>query len=364
MSMPTVLLSAVFSGLVFVTMTSNGEEDSGNSNGPGGSAGTGEAGATGGSGGGGVCRPGEDRSCYSAAPETEGIGICQPGKAFCDVSGQWIADCLGEITPAAEIYSNGIDEDCDGADASATQALVTRALLTRYFLDDEPETPLSSLRDSSPEGTPVNLNVVGGTVTAAEVDGHRGLFWALVNSAGRGVASVGTTKVEDQLLGAKQLTVEVVLSIAGGDVSEGSAITSLGMGGGFGQLDLRFLPPQNLRFYWNNQLAASWEPLVHERCVLHVVVDTDAPMPADRIKLYRNGVQVSASNNGSPTVPALGTTLNLSNDPRYALGNRSSGMRSFQGLLYYSAIYTTNLSAEEIERNASLLLLDDDDLAP
>ncbi|WP_050434036.1 LamG-like jellyroll fold domain-containing protein [Chondromyces crocatus] len=304
------------------------------------------------------------RDCYSAAPETEGIGICQAGKSFCGVSGQWLADCFGETTPATEIYNNDIDEDCDGVKASATQALVSRKLLTRYYLDGEPDAPLTPLMDSAPEGTPVDLDIVAGmTVRAAEVDGHRGLSWAMPSSDGRGVLSVGTTKVVDQLQGAKQLTLEVVLSIASGSVSGASAITYLGTGGDFGQLDLRFLPPQNLRFYWNNQLAASWEPLVHERCVLHVVVDLDA-VPADRIKLYRNGAHVSASTNGSPTVPDSDSTLILPNNQLYAIGNRGSGARSFQGLLYYSALYATNLSPEEVALNASLLLLDDDGPPP
>ena len=61
-----------------------------------------------------------NQTCYSAPPETLGIGICRGGRIdcfcpggerFCD-DGVW-GGCSGQVLPEAEIC-DGIDNDCDG----------------------------------------------------------------------------------------------------------------------------------------------------------------------------------------------------------------------------------------------------------
>jgi len=54
------------------------------------------------------CQAGQSRPC---GLET---GRCSPGYRLC-VQGKWAAECTDETGPVAEICSNGIDDDCDGA---------------------------------------------------------------------------------------------------------------------------------------------------------------------------------------------------------------------------------------------------------
>jgi hypothetical protein len=57
------------------------------------------------------CVDGHTQSCYTAAPATLGVGVCQSGVQTC-VLGKWAA-CVGEVTPAVETC-DGLDNDCNG----------------------------------------------------------------------------------------------------------------------------------------------------------------------------------------------------------------------------------------------------------
>ena len=63
-----------------------------------------------------TCQEGETNTSYSGPEGTEGIGICQAGIQTC-IEGTW-GSFSGEVTPQGEICGNGIDEDCNGSDAS------------------------------------------------------------------------------------------------------------------------------------------------------------------------------------------------------------------------------------------------------
>ena len=64
---------------------------------------------------------GLSQPCYSADPDTLGVGVCSPGLVECNM-GAWGSErdgvfvpgfCQGEVTPSAEIC-DGADNDCDG----------------------------------------------------------------------------------------------------------------------------------------------------------------------------------------------------------------------------------------------------------
>jgi hypothetical protein len=61
--------------------------------------------------GGCICVDGHTQACYTGAPGTLGVGVCQAGVQTC-AHGNW-GNCLGEITPSAEVC-DGLDNDCNG----------------------------------------------------------------------------------------------------------------------------------------------------------------------------------------------------------------------------------------------------------
>ncbi|TNE44693.1 MAG: serine/threonine protein kinase [Deltaproteobacteria bacterium] len=58
------------------------------------------------------CKEGDVRSCYTGKLETQGKGVCSPGKQTCE-NGRF-GSCKGQVLPAAKDTCNGKDDDCDG----------------------------------------------------------------------------------------------------------------------------------------------------------------------------------------------------------------------------------------------------------
>lgn len=61
----------------------------------------------------GLCQPGAVEECYTGAAHTAGVGPCVGGTRACGESGTWSA-CAGEVTPASENCSDGVDNNCNG----------------------------------------------------------------------------------------------------------------------------------------------------------------------------------------------------------------------------------------------------------
>ena len=59
--------------------------------------------------------PVEERSCYTGASATEGVGICRAGTQRREGGGPWGA-CEGQVLPGSELANcdNGQDDDCNG----------------------------------------------------------------------------------------------------------------------------------------------------------------------------------------------------------------------------------------------------------
>jgi len=62
-----------------------------------------------------ACVPGEQVSCYSGDPATEGVGPCHGGTQSCKSDGTGFGACSGEVTPLPETCTTAVDDDCDGA---------------------------------------------------------------------------------------------------------------------------------------------------------------------------------------------------------------------------------------------------------
>jgi hypothetical protein len=64
-----------------------------------------------------VCIPGSSQRCYPRASAEVGRGPCAQGTQGCEGEGEfgtW-TECVGAVTPAAEVCGDGVDQDCTGA---------------------------------------------------------------------------------------------------------------------------------------------------------------------------------------------------------------------------------------------------------
>ena len=62
----------------------------------------------------GTCNSGESRTCYTGPGSSDGVGPCHGGMQTCTAGGTW-SDCVGEVVPAPENCTDGIDNNCNGA---------------------------------------------------------------------------------------------------------------------------------------------------------------------------------------------------------------------------------------------------------
>ncbi|HSW60342.1 MAG TPA: hypothetical protein VLJ60_06050 [bacterium] len=69
------------------------------------------------------CTPGETRECYEGPSGSKGIGTCKAGLSTCVVDGTDWSECVGQATPGPEICGDGLDQDCDGSDMTAENAI-------------------------------------------------------------------------------------------------------------------------------------------------------------------------------------------------------------------------------------------------
>lgn len=102
-----------------------------------------------------ICTPGEIHQCYNGPSGTEGVGICKAGTAICLDDGRGWGECYNQILPQNEIYNDGIDQDCDGADVTPESAKDHDG----DGILDYHECPEEPCKDSDGDGTPDFLDL-------------------------------------------------------------------------------------------------------------------------------------------------------------------------------------------------------------
>ena len=73
----------------------------------------------------GDCQPGARRPCYTGPAQTRGKGVCKTGIQTCGADAKW-GNCFNEVTPSKEIC-DGKDNDCDGNVDGFSQSCYTGA---------------------------------------------------------------------------------------------------------------------------------------------------------------------------------------------------------------------------------------------
>jgi hypothetical protein len=257
-----------------------------------------------------------------------------------------------------------------GGCTSSTDPLVSRGLVTRYFIDEAASgTMPTDLLDAAPDPLPLAITYAGGN-GFSETLCQRGMSWPAISLDGRADVLVDGTKIESELSGSKTGTIECVFALEVGDPAS-SRISHIGVGSDSGRFTMFSDGATSLGLDYDDQagMVASgpvevWtvDLLGLGRLVAHLVVDTELPLGDDRVRLYVNGVDQGVGDIISSVMPKDSEMLIEPTDS-YALGNRAIGNRSFQGTLYYCAMYKAALTPAEVQQNAERLL-DDDDARP
>ena len=240
-------------------------------------------------------------------------------------------------------------------------AVAPAALLVRYWIDEAPsgQAPTQLIDD---QATPLNLPITydGANQTYTVVSTGRGWESTTTNNQGRASILVDGTKLQTTLNGATAATLELVLRVDALNTSS-SRLIHIGDASDSGYLTLSSPNATTLYFYLlGGTLRGQWNPgFDGTRAVFHLVYNSTEPTAGNRVRLYKNGALVTKTGG---TDPPLNETLSIPNGKYFAVGNRELCCRSFDGNLYYAAIYDGALTASEVSTNYAALLVTDDNI--
>lgn len=242
--------------------------------------------------------------------------------------------------------------------------LVDRGLLVRYFYDEA----------ASGQGPTTVFDRSGNGYDLDDLayDGVN-LFWTVTGND-RGIGSSGATHdgyqrhaidnasdlIRDALDGAQECTFEICVVVDDITVSNSRLFCINDRIGGNPVLGITSNATDEYQFFFNkvasldnnHDLSAGG---VH---VVTVIVNSAMAIETDRIRFYIDGVLDEAVGNLT-----LFDTISMdANVDLIGMNRESSGAydRSFDGVLYYAAVYDEMLTASEIADNAAILLRSND----
>jgi hypothetical protein len=237
--------------------------------------------------------------------------------------------------------------------------LVNTGLVCRYYFDEAASgsTPTQVDDTSGNAYHLTEINYGGGNLAWNEISGNRGLESTSTSGTQRARRSVNNTSdaLRDALAGTAVVTFELVLDVHTGNASTARVCAINDRIGGSPVVGVA-ATNTSYRFYWNGS-ALTDIALSAGRHVLHFVIDTG--LGSNQYKLYIDGTN---TNNNSAT-----GTLTIGSNVDLICFNRETGgpgfERSFDGVLYYAAIYDAALSDADVTTNYDILTLDDDEPA-
>ena len=248
------------------------------------------------------------------------------------------------------------------------------ALVVRYFIDDDPGTP-QQIHDSGPMGIDMSISSDNTSsnppVLVEDMPGHRGLHWPARDTDWRAHADISGGVLPTEVQASSALTVEAVASVLGD--TDMNKILFIGRDyednedaskndDNFDDLSLRASTNNRLDALVNNIPIGEWyynDP--DSRVVIHLVIDFTKAEPLARRRLFINGSDMGRGQ-WAPDATIRALDLTMSTD--LVLGNGRFQSSSIRGTIYYAAVYGRALDPEEIQTNAAMLLLNDDEPTP
>ena len=244
--------------------------------------------------------------------------------------------------------------------------LVDTGLVCRYYFDEAAsgQAP-TSVADASSNNLPLTeINYGGTNLNWVEPSaGQRGLNSASVTGTQRARRTIGNSgdALRTALSGAQKVTIELVVRVDLGNANVGRVFAINDRAGGIAQLGVTAVSAgTSVRVYINGNDQTGDISNLSSRSVYHVVIDSTLATAADRVKVSVNGGTLSSVGNGSLS---LNETLSLPSDLDLIAFNReSTGTwdRSFDGALFYAAIYNVAFDSTRITDHYDVLVLDDD----
>jgi hypothetical protein len=253
------------------------------------------------------------------------------------------------------VWTGTTADDAASEDTGSPPVLDDDDLLVRYYLD-EPGAMPTAAHDAEPLEP---FDLVHGWVpelSYVTIDGNRGLQWSEVRADGGPSAPVDGLKVRTRLEGRTAATIEVVADIQA--VGDRSRVVTIGRGNDDVYLGL-LASDDLLYFRWRKNVnAASWDVDFSGlgRRVFHLVLDATAD-DDDRVRLYIDGALQPPAQDVEMDDDAV---ITFEDGADLILGNRPPGSRSFEGVLYYAAIYHAAFDDVRVDLHAAVLENDDD----
>ena len=249
--------------------------------------------------------------------------------------------------------------------------LSNTSLVVRYYFDEAVSgTAPASVIDRSANGYHLDeVNYGSGNMAYTEVSGNRGL--ESTDSGGSGTQRArhaihdSADAVRSALTGSKTITLEIVATIDALNSVNNSFIFGIqNRSSAFPTVGLSSNTASSLSAFWETaEMRGSIPWTAGVRYVWHVVFDTAQATANDRVKVYRDGVLQSPSVIANPALDdtfTMAASLDLS-----ALNRENAGSfgRSFDGIVYYAAIYARAFAQGDVTAHYDILTLGDDFLA-
>jgi len=239
--------------------------------------------------------------------------------------------------------------------------------VVRYYVDEAASgtgpTAVVDRSGNSYDLTTINYGA-GNMAYAEPAAGMRALDSISVNGTQRAMRAIDNTSdaVRDALAGVTQATIELVLRLDAGNSNGGRVFGINDRAGSDGELIVKAPNDVNtaLNLSFNDVSSPESANIGTARVVVHIVLDSTQGTATNRIRVYING---ALDLTGIGDNVGLNETLALAADLDLIAFNRDSGGsfdRSFDGALFYAAIYAEAFTQQMVTDNFDILTLDDD----
>jgi len=243
-------------------------------------------------------------------------------------------------------------------------AIVDTGLVCRYYIDEAASgTTPTTVEDASANNYDLTtINYGSGNLAYTEVSGNRGLESTATTGTQRAVRAIDNTSdaLRDAMQGVQKATLEVVVRLDSISASGGRVFGINNRVGSNGKLIFKGTATNNMFFSFNDVDSNFFDPgLAGARGVIQLVLDSTQATQADRVRMSVNGGTLTSISNSV----ALNETLNIGSDADLIAFNReNSGSfdRSFDGVLFYAALYAHAFSQQDCTDNYDVLTADDD----